>query len=719
MKKFIRQIILGIFLFPIVSHSTQLISQSNEIERLLTLSIEELMNEEVITAGKTPEKISNIPASVIVVTRKEIAKYGYSTLAEILEHVSGLYLHQSHEIVGSPNYGVRGFFSSTSNRNMIILVNGVNQVFDRDSTTRLPRVLVPVEAIDRIEIVRGALSVMYGSGAFFGAINIITNQSDKQRNADPMHNLISIGAGSEKAHKEFVRFSGAEKDWSYTLNAGAYYNYGADIPYSKMQVTPSPGVAGLSSGGRLESDEKSFDLSAQYKNFSIAFNHTRSKDEGFFPYPSIQDGSFQLLEATTLRLGYQQPLNDKLRLEARWYYFDINSYLDYMIVTPDFVGEQTQASYGYDGEVDLFWTVSPRLDITAGLHYRQVLDVSDKFDLPSFNRPSTSRVVRELQDNETITTQALFAQANYQVTDHLKLVLGVRFEQLLPYGMYGHQASGTPNYNYVAQTYSDDKDIRVILRLAAIYQLNQKNIFKLLYGEAINRPAFSQNVTSTLLDSSRGHLSPEHIRTLELNYVAELGKNYVSNFSIFHNKFDNLITRWSEQSLNGDYKVFYDNGGELVTNGAEWTLQAQPLRNLDFELGLTYQRTTDKTFDVTVPYSPNWLGQIKSVYHFNSNTTLALLGYYVDDMETYFDQTLKNPDGSYGRHIGDKTDGYFLFSTNFRVDNILGKGSFANLHIYNLFDKEVHYPTLLSNTWATKSTVNQGRSWMLSIGYKF
>lgn len=718
MKKLTLWIILSIVLLPVTSYSHLQVAQSDELERLLNLSIEELMNEEIITAGKTAQKISGIPASVVVVTREEIATYGYSTLPEILEHVSGLYLHQSHEIIGSQNYGVRGFFNTTSNRNMIILVNGVNQVFDRDSTTRLPRVLVPVEAIDRIEIVLGALSVVYGSGAFFGAINIITNQTNKQPKNAQTPNLISIGAGSQKAHKEFVRFSDAGKDWSYTINAGSYYNYGEDIPYSKMQVTPSPGVAGLSSGGRLENDEKSFDLSATYKNFSVAFNHTRSKSEGFFPYPSLGDGSFQLLEATTLRLEYQQPLNDKLRVEARWYYFDINAYLDYNIVTPGFVGEQTQASYGYDGEVDLFWTISPRFDITAGLHYRNILDVSDKYDLPSFNRPSTSRVVRELQDNETITTQALFAQANYQVTDHLKLVLGVRLEQLLPYGLYGHQASGSPDYSYVARTYSDD-GIRLIPRLAAIYQLNQKNIFKFLYGEAINRPAFNQNVTSTLLDSSRGHLSPESIKTLELNYIAELAKNYVSNLSIFHNKFNNLIIRWSEQSPNGDYRVFYDNGGELVTNGVEWTLQSQPAPRLDFELGLTYQKTTDKTFDITVPYSPSWLGQIKSVYHFNNNTTLALMGYYVDDMETYLDQTLKNPDGSYGRHIGDKTEGYFLFSTNLRVNNIFGKGSFANLHVYNLFDKEVHYPTLMLNTWATKSTVGGGQKWMLSIGYKF
>ncbi|MEZ5671154.1 MAG: TonB-dependent receptor [Thiotrichaceae bacterium] len=689
---------------------------AERLERLLNLSLEELMNEQIITAGKTSEKISNIPASVVIVNRQDIKTYGYNTLGEILEHVSGLYMFETYEIQGSKNYGVRGFFNATTNRNMVILVNGVNQTFDHDATSRLPRVAVPVEAIDRIEIVRGPMSVIYGSGAFFGVINIITNRVDKDEK--PI-NLVAVSAGSPTTRKAIARVSAAQKEWSYVVNASSYYDSGIDQPYSKMQTTPSAGVAGLSSGGRLEHHENYFDLTATYQDFSLGINQVRSETEGFFPTPSLKQGTLTITEATNLHLGYRHEFNDNLRLEAHADYFDMNVHYNYDQISLDFVGDQTQRAYGYETEVDVFWKINPRLDLTTGLHYRNVLDVSNRFDLPYFNRPSTTRVERGLVGDETIATQALFTQANYQLSDKLKLVAGVRFERLLPYNLYGSQASGTPDYSYTAGEYKDSKDTRIIPRLAAIYSFNDKNVLKLLYGEAINRPAFSQNV-SAMLNPEHGNLQPEYIKTLELNYISELAEGYISNLSLFRNKFNNLITRQSIQTPNGDYKTYSDNGGKLVTNGIEWTVQTKPLDNWDVELSAIYQKTKDKMLpDIEVPYSPNWLGQLKTAYHFKENRSFALMGYYVGGMSTYYDVTLKNPDGSHGRNIGNSSDGYFLLGANLRFDKLFGKGGFANLHLYNLLDKEVIYPAETTNSWANKGTIGTGRTFTLSVGYEF
>lgn len=689
----------------------QSVATSMDMERLLQLSLEDLLNEQIITASKTAQKISDIPASVVVVTRNDIETYGYRTLAEVLEHISGLYLFETYEVQGSENYGVRGFFNSITNRNMIILVNGVNQTFDYDSTSRLPRVTVPVEAIDHIEVVRGPMSVIYGSGAFFGAINIITNQ-------DKTLKMVSAGVGTSNIRKAFARFGDQQKNWSYSLNASSYYTYGIDQPYSKMQTTPSTGVAGLGSGGRLEANAKYFDLSASYQDFSLAINQVRSEIEGAFPVPSLKQGTLAITEATTVHLGYQHKFNDKLRIEAKLGSFDTNVHYNYDQLSPNFVGDQTQLAYGYEAEFNAFWTINSRLDLTTGLYYRNVLNISNRYDLPYFNRPSTTRVERGLLDNETVTTEAIFTQANYQWSDKLKWVVGVRFERLEPYNLYGSQASGTPDYLYRSGSYEDKKEIRVIPRLAAIYRLNDKHIFKFLYGEAINRPGFSQNVTS--MWNRETSLQPEFIKTLELNYIAELSEHYLSSLSLFRNKFDNLITRQSIQMINGDYTNFYNNEGKLVTNGVEWILQAKPLQDLDVEFSVLYQKTKDKMQpDLTVPYSPNWLSQLKIAYHWNQNTRISMTGYYVDDMKTYYDVTLKNPDGTRGRNIGKDSKGYFLWGANLHLDKLFGKGGFANLRVYNLLDKEVVYPAETTNLWADKGTIGTGRTFVLSVGYEF
>lgn len=341
-------LILGLYMVQVIEiQAVEILGQqaaAERLERLLNLSLEELMNERIITAGKTSEKVSNIPASVVIVDRQDIKTYGYNTLGEVLEHISGLYMFETYEIQGSKNYGVRGFFNATTNRNMVILVNGVNQTFDHDATSRLPRVAVPVEAIDRIEIVRGPMSVIYGSGAFFGVINIITNQVNKDEK--PI-NLVAVSVGSPITRKAFARASAAKEDWSYVVNAGSYYDSGIDQSYSKMQTTPSAGVAGLSSGGRLEDHENYFDLTATYRDFNLAINQVRSETEGFFPTPSLKQGTLTITEVTNLHLGYRHEFDDNLRLEARADYFDMNVHYNYDQTSPDFVGDQTQRTYGY------------------------------------------------------------------------------------------------------------------------------------------------------------------------------------------------------------------------------------------------------------------------------------------------------------------------------------------------------------------------------------
>lgn len=146
----------------------------DDMKKYFEMSLEELMQVKVVTAARVPEKIAEIPAGVVLITGKDIETYGYATLTEILENIPGLYNIDDYTEFG-PNFGVRGFWSGINNDNIIILVNGVPQVYNISSNYPLSGILVPVEAIERIEVIRGPMSVIYGSGAFFGVINIITN----------------------------------------------------------------------------------------------------------------------------------------------------------------------------------------------------------------------------------------------------------------------------------------------------------------------------------------------------------------------------------------------------------------------------------------------------------------------------------------------------------------------------------------------------------------
>ncbi len=139
----------------------------------IDISLEELLNIEVTTASKKAQLISKIPSSVVIISRTDIKRYGYRSLEEIFQNIPGLYLIDYKGYMGS-SIGVRGY-ATQLNTNIVVLLNGNKIKSDVYNAFSFNMLNIPVESIDRIEIVRGPLSIMYGSNAFFGAINIITN----------------------------------------------------------------------------------------------------------------------------------------------------------------------------------------------------------------------------------------------------------------------------------------------------------------------------------------------------------------------------------------------------------------------------------------------------------------------------------------------------------------------------------------------------------------
>ena len=161
---------------------------------------------------------------------------------------------------------------------------------------------------------------------------------------------------------------------------------------------------------------------------------------------------------------------------------------------------------------------------------------------------------------------------------------------------------------------------------------------------------------------------------------------------------------------------------KMVTDGIEISIQMEPMKNLYFDLSETYQKTKDKRpgyENITVAYSPNMLGYGKIMYCLNNDMTFSLTGNYVGEMETYWDETIKNPDGSFGNRIGEKTPDYFIFGANFRVDNLFYKGLYLNVRGSNLLNREIHFPTFTNNQWAVKGTIDYGISVLFTLGVKF
>ena len=137
--------------------------------------LETLMNTpiEVWTATKTVQKSYEAPAIITTITREQIAVWGYRSVAELLSHVLGFYMVDDHR---SPNVAVRGISGGLYADSSIIkvLVDGQSVAFLSTGGNALGPELIPLSAIERVEIIRGPASALYGADAFLGLVNIQT-----------------------------------------------------------------------------------------------------------------------------------------------------------------------------------------------------------------------------------------------------------------------------------------------------------------------------------------------------------------------------------------------------------------------------------------------------------------------------------------------------------------------------------------------------------------
>jgi len=708
-KKFFGVILLVIFtfVFTMVTNTNLKAQEEERVEDVMDISLEDLLDVEITTAGKRAERVGDIPASVVVISRKDIETYGYQTLEEILGNIPGLYLTND---LFSTKVGIRGFWTERDNGNIIILVNNIAQPSELYSAYPLENIPIPVEAIDRIEVVRGPMSVIYGTGAFFGVINIKTNIVDEDGAS-----MVSASGGSDETYKLFARAAGKIDDFQYTFNGSYLSTYGMNEPYDKMtdpSILPFLGVpTDHTTDGQLEETDKYFNFSGTFNDFYFDASYGEAQKEVIFLLPSFKEGTKGTYKSTRFGFGYKKDFSDQVTVDAKLVYFQNRWQWDFDWIFGALYGFEDDYTTAYRANLDLFFTPSSNLNITVGLDYYKILSVNSEIDVPMFELVNLEY---NLAPGESITTQSIYSQIDFNLTKNLKLVLGARLEQMMEYDL--QQKIGSPDpldssYSVSTQTYSET-DPEFIPRVALIFSPNESNAIKLLYGKALTRPSFFQN-QDLFGEGVEVSLLPETIQTFELNYLATLSK-FSIGISVFHNILDSLIYR-TQLLIEGIYQTYHANVGEMTTTGAEMTLQFVPSKSFFLELSGTYQDTKDKRSgfeDIEPGYSPKFLGYFKASVFFNNDISLAVLGNYVDKMESFWDESL-------GGRLGEQVDSYFLLGANFRARNLFGSGLFINARVSNLLDQEIHYPTTSNNDWASLGTLAKGRSFLFTLGYKF
>ncbi|OQY27472.1 MAG: hypothetical protein B6244_10490 [Candidatus Cloacimonetes bacterium 4572_55] len=695
------------------------------------MSLEDLLEVKIVTAGKTEQKVADIPASVVVITRQDIERNGYQTLYEALSHIPGIYMIDNYV---DKTFGMRGFVSSSLSENFILLVNGVSQLNNVSYSSPLFRVFAPIESVDRIEVVRGPMSVMYGSGAFFGAINIITNRALDENESE----ILSASYGSMTTHRVFFRAAENNEDLNICVNASTFHTDGIDEPYSKMipadslEILEGPLEAGginlpkgQTTGGFLEKSSRYFNVSGKFQEYYFDLTYHESFNETYQNVPASKDGTDTREKLTGGVVGYRREVSGNMTLDGKVVYVGNQVYTNFDAAFDDFYGTEEADNMMIGAELNSFLRPTPTLDVSLGISYHSLVSARNRTHVPLVGLNNYRFF---LADGDDMVNRAGFVQAVYAPIPKIKLVGGFRMEQISEYRLHAEKNNDgspfNPDFQKIDLTI-EESEWEATPRFALIYAKNAHQVVKLLYGEALKQPSYSKNIEhmTTLFDpdaeESVKPLKSENISALEINFLLSYPK-FNSSLSLFRNSLKNLITKTLEfsPSTDGTFIIYIVNGGELETVGIEATASTEFIDNFYMSLSGTYQKTDDKKQEnIDVAYSPKFLGYFDLSYRYRW-ASLALTGNYVDEMESYYDPYFENEGGTTGNRIGDKVDGYFLLGTNMRIDGIY-KGIYLNVRCSNLLDQEIRYPVSSDNNYLLKGTLGKSRSVLAIVGMKF
>jgi iron complex outermembrane receptor protein len=173
------------------------------------MSLEDLLTMEVTSVSKRPQRVSETPSAIFVITQEDIRRSGHANVAELLRMVPGVNVGQTTP--KSWTIGIRGDQSGFS-RMLLVLLDGRAVYNSSFNGTFWELTDVPLEEIDRIEIIRGPGASVWGANAVHGIINIIRKQPDADRS------FLTTAIGTEDRLITSLGHSGVHERMRYRVS---------------------------------------------------------------------------------------------------------------------------------------------------------------------------------------------------------------------------------------------------------------------------------------------------------------------------------------------------------------------------------------------------------------------------------------------------------------------------------------------------------------------
>ncbi len=600
--------------------------------------LEELLEVKISTAAKYEQTLGEAPASVTIITSEDIDRFGYRTLDEVLMRIRGFY------ITNDRNYsyvGVRGFSRPTDyNNRILLLINGHSTTENIWGSTTIGTDLgLDLDAVDRIEIVRGPGSALYGTNAMLAVINIIT------RDGRSVNGLgASIQTGSFGKIQGGLRFGKELKNGLDFMVSGLYGDVkGADLYFEEFDEPPvSDGTAEGLDWDRYYG----VFASLRYKELSFQGMAT-SREKGIptAPYEtSFNDDRIKTLDARQfIALKYEGDISYNKRVMIRGYFNHYIYYGAFPYDDPDYETLWEEKSIGewFGLESQFNWDIRPNNRLILGAeyenHFRAYYHSWDEFE--TF-----------FDQNFPFNEWSFYIQDEYQVVKNLSFTLGLRYDK-----------------------YSD-RDRSLSPRAALIYNPFKASTLKLLYGNAYRAPNFYELYYEDE-NEAKGNpfLKNEKINTFEAVLEQQIGERIFAVLCLYSFEMKGLI----EQEIDPvDELLQFHNLEKVKGKGLELGLSIRLRNGVSGYLNYNYQCTKNIFLDERISNSPD--------HGLKFGLSVPLFKYLSAAVETFYESGRMTVYGS-------QTEPYLL--TNFHLcSNELYRHFKFSLQVKNLFDIEYRTP---------------------------
>lgn len=563
------------------------------------------MDQVVVTGTRTDRLLKDTPVTTQVIKGEKISESGTSDMSQLLSEVTGVAM-DSDPRFGS-NVQLQGFSSSR----VLLLVDGMRVIGRLNGQMDISQ--FSTQDIERIEVVKGATSTVYGSEAMGGVINIITKKPGPELNASA-----DIMVGSNDLQNATITASMPIRNWTPKINASIRSYGGYDLDPTTIEedgrgYTKYNGT--LSLQGNLNSRIRlnfmgSYFAETQGRILNEFFEEQTKNNRFSFN----AQGTIDSLLTSTMKVGlyyskYDHSFNEIVRSSG--FLREGDTTKDQLIRTEIMFGQQ--------------WGIQ-RIDFGYSFEHEGI---------------ESDRIFDKTKDSQL---HNLFIEDELILSPSVSFLVGARFDH---HSIYGENLSPKAS---VMLSPSDNQRIR------------------LSYGNGFRAPSFKELYLTLFVSDvnlviiGNPELIPENSNSINLDFEIWNDRNYHSRFNIFYNNVTDLISDIRLDTPDNTLKYTYINYDQVQTWGGEWDMQYFPNDWIELSLGYSYLDSYNETSGEPLGGKSKHRAQAGLILSLPFESKLNIRGQYIGEK---FEAFIDEDTGVVTEKI--PINGYYLVHANFSV----------------------------------------------------